>query len=216
MYFPKDEMDTSTTVIKNYLDKYLYLYFTFQEQNHTIVVLGKGTVGKTSLIFRYVNNQCPTEHDPTVEDTYTIQIESKDGNSKEFKILDTAGEEDYQNMLDQWISSASGFILVFAINDQVSFQTLQTTTKRIQKNEADKLPIIIAGNKCDLKDQREVTAQQGEEFAKSIGAKYFETSALDDNNGNVKVVFQECGEMILNKTQEKGPGKKKCVGCSIL
>jgi small GTP-binding protein len=119
-------------------------------------------------------------------------------------------------MLDQWISSASGFILVFAINDQVSFQTLQTTTKRIQKNEADKLPIIIAGNKCDLKDQREVTTQHGEEFAKSIGAKYFETSALDDNNGNVKVVFQECGEMILNKTQEKGPGKKKCVGCLIL
>ena len=118
-------------------------------------------------------------------------------------------------MLDQWISSASGFILVYAINDLETFEALQAKVKRIQKNEADKLPVVLVGNKCDLKDQRKVTVQQAEEFAKTIGAKFYETSALDDSNGNVKVVFQECGEMILNKSQIKGPGKGKCFGCTI-
>ena len=89
-----------------------------QDNNsYTIVVLGKGTVGKTSLTFRYVKNECPKDHDPTVEDTYTVRLDTKNGETKEFKLLDTAGEEDYQNMLDQWVTSADGFILVFAIND---------------------------------------------------------------------------------------------------
>ena len=55
-------------------------------------------------------------------------------------------------MLDQWISSASGFLLVFAINDLETFQALEIKAKRIQKNEADKLPIILVGNKSDLKE----------------------------------------------------------------
>ena len=222
MYFPKDEMDTSTVVIKNYITTFtsliiiMLLFLLLQETpNYTIVVLGRGTVGKTSLIFRYINNQCPKEHDPTVEDAYSIQIETDICKGKEFKILDTAGEEDYQNMLDQWISSASGFILVFAINDLETFEALKSKVKRIEKNEADQLPIVLVGNKCDLKDQRKVSEQEAEEFAKTIGAKYFETSSLDDANGNVKVVFQVCGEMILKKTDNKERKKAKCVGCSI-
>ena len=224
MYFPKDEMDTSTAVIKNYITTFtsliiimlLFLLLLQDIQTHTIVVLGRGTVGKTSLIFRYINNQCPKEHDPTVEDAYSIEIDTDICKGKEFKILDTAGEEDYQNMLDQWISTANGFILVFAINDLETFEALKSKVKRIEKNEADQLPIVLVGNKCDLKEQRKVTEQEAEEFAKTIGAKYFETSALDDANGNVKVVFQECGSMILKKTNNKEKKKAKCVGCCIL
>ena len=60
-----------------------------------------------------------------MEDSYSIQIEGK-----EFKILDTAGEEDYQNMLDPWISSAKGFILVYAINDTESLEDLKKKNKK--------------------------------------------------------------------------------------
>ena len=177
--------------------------------------MGRGTVGKTSLIFRYINNQCPKEHDPTVEDAYTIEIETNECQGKQFKILDTAGEEDYQNMLDQWISLANGFLLVFAINDAETFEALKTKIKKIEKNEANKLPIVIVGNKCDLNDQRKVSFQEAEEFAKSIDAKYYETSALNDMNGNVKVVFQECGAMILQTGKHKEEKNGKCKGCSI-
>ena len=118
-------------------------------------------------------------------------------------------------MLDQWISLASGFLLVFAINDLETFEALKTKMKRIEKNEANKLPVILVGNKCDLQDQRKVSQQEAEEFAKSIGAKYYETSALNDMNGNVKVVFQECGAMILKKRTDTETTKSKCFPCSI-
>lgn len=118
-------------------------------------------------------------------------------------------------MLDQWISLANGFLLVFAINDLETFEALKLKVKRIEKNEANKLPIVLVGNKCDLNDQRKVSYQEAEEFAKSVNAKYYETSALNDMNGNVKVVFQECGAMILRKGKNKDEKKGNCLGCNV-
>ena len=118
-------------------------------------------------------------------------------------------------MLDQWISLANGFLLVFAINDAETFEALKVKIKRIEKNEANKLPVVLVGNKCDLNDQRQVSYQDAELFAKSLNAKYYETSALNDMNGNVKVVFQECGSMILQKGKNKDEKKGICMGCSI-
>ena len=118
-------------------------------------------------------------------------------------------------MLDQWISLASGFILVFSIVDRETFEALESKLKRIEKNDAMKLPIVLVGNKCDLKDQRTITEQEAQDFAKKYGALYYETSALNDLNGNVKTVFQECGAMILKKGHNKAEGKSKCFGCSI-
>ncbi len=118
-------------------------------------------------------------------------------------------------MLDQWISSASGFLLLFAINDAETFEALKPKIRRIQNNEADKLPIVLVGNKCDLKDDRQVSIQQAEEFAKSIKAKYYETSALNDFNGNVKVVFQECANMIMGIESSSKEVEKSCFKCSI-
>ena len=118
-------------------------------------------------------------------------------------------------MMDQWINAAKGFVLVFAINDAESFEEIKKKLKRIEKNEMNKLPIVLVGNKCDLADKRTVSEQQGKDLAKAIGGKYFETSALNDHNGNVKVVFTECANMILDNTDYNEAGKSKCVNCYV-
>ena len=173
-----------------------------------MVVLGKGTVGKTSLIFKYIKNTCPGEHDPTVEDYYSTQIKMPNGEERTFKILDTAGEDDYQTMIDEWIKTANGFLLVFAINDKDSFDALKAKLKRINKNNKGDIPCILVGNKCDLESKREVNKQDAMDLAKALGTKYIETSALTDENGNVKVVFQECAHLIITKfnSDVKGGG----------
>ena len=135
-------------------------------------------------------------------------IETEENEKEEFEILDTAGEEDYQNMLDNWIKKANGFLLIFAINDSESFDAIKLKIKRIEKNEAFDLPIILVGNKCDLEDKRTVSVQQATELAKSINGIYYETSALNDFNGNIKTVFTECAKRIL--TKDKRERKKKC------
>ena len=141
---------------------------------------------------------CQKEHDPTVEDSYTVIIQTSKGDERHFKILDTAGEDDYQTMIDEWIKTADGFLLLFAINDKESFNSLKGIITKIKKNNKEKAPMILVGNKCDLDKNREVEKEQAMDFAKTINAKYYETSALTDENGNVKIVFQQCAHMIVN------------------
>ena len=151
-----------------------------------------------------------------MEDTYKINLTLKSGEQKEFQILDTAGEEDYQNMLDNWIDSAIGFVLVFAINDLESFEYIKIIRERIKRHEAEQKPTLIIGNKCDLGIKRKVTIQHAEEYSKSIKSKYFETSALEDNNGNVRKAFEEIANIIANTTGANSGDKPCCPCCVIL
>ena len=128
------------------------------------------------------------------------------GEQRIFKILDTAGEDDYQTMIDEWIKQANGFLLLFAINDKESYDALKIQIKRINKNNKGDIPCIIVGNKCDLESKRQVNKQEGMDLAQSLGTKYYETSALTDQNGNVKVVFEECAKLIITRFNSDNRG----------
>ena len=117
-------------------------------------------------------------------------------------------------MIDEWIKTADGFLLQFAINDKESLNVLKVKMKRIKKNNKENLPIILVGNKCDLEDKREISKEKALEYAKTIGAKYYETSALTDSNGNCKVVFQQCAHMIINQINSDVKGGP-CPFCNI-
>ena len=90
------------------------------------------------------------------------------GKEYEVEILDTAGEEDYQNMMDMWISFGEGFLLVFAINEPESFEILKQKHDRVLKGKHGvKCPIILVGNKQDLANERKVTYDEAKQLADS-------------------------------------------------
>ena len=94
------------------------------------------------------------------------------------EILDTAGQDDYQGMLDMWIGFGEGFLLVYAVNDKESFEVLGKKRERILKlKKGQSCPIILVGNKCDLERERVISESEAKELAKSWGAGYIETSA---------------------------------------
>lgn len=135
-------------------------------------------VGKSSLVYRFINKENPEEHDATIEDRYT-SVEEIDGSNCEIELLDTAGEDDYQNLLDMWINYSEGFLLVFAINDEESYKAIEQKRERIIKLKGD-CPIILVGNKCDLKSERKVEQNDASVLATKWGIEYIETSALKD------------------------------------
>ena len=176
-----------------------------------IAVLGKGVVGKSSLTYRFINYNAPQEHDPTIEDRYksSLHIDDKE---YEVEILDTAGEEDYQNMMDMWISFGEGFLLVFAINDAESFELLKEKQKRVLKGKHGvKCPILLVGNKQDLENERKVTLAEAKQVAESWGIEYIETSAK--TNFNCKEAFEKLAQKIVAMKKTDG-GKDKCK-CNI-
>ena len=152
-----------------------------------LVVLGKSLVGKSALTYRFICDKFPEEHDTTVEDQYKTVI-SINGVAYELEILDTAGQDDYQTMLDTWINSADGFILVYSIDNKESFESTKTRYDRIMKlKEGQKVSIIVVGNKCDLEDKRQVSKEEAENYCNTNNIGFLEASAL--NTINVKESF---------------------------
>ena len=195
------------------------LYNIIKQQNNPnsikIAVLGKGVVGKSSLTYRFINYNVSTEHDPTIEDRYKSNL-NIEGTNYEVEILDTAGEEDYQNMQDMWISFGEGFLLVFAINDKESFNLIKSKHDRILKGKHGvKCPILLVGNKQDLENERQVNYSEAKEMADKWGIEYIETSAK--TNFNCKEAFEMLAQKIVQKKgKNSGKGGKSRTCCNII
>eukprot|EP00771_Trimastix_marina_P001186 gnl/Trimastix_PCT/224.p2 GENE.gnl/Trimastix_PCT/224~~gnl/Trimastix_PCT/224.p2 ORF type:complete len:215 (-),score=45.98 gnl/Trimastix_PCT/224:116-673(-) len=184
--------------------------------NYKIVVLGSGGVGKSALTVRYHRNTFTEEYDPTIEDTYQIHDEI-DGQATMLDVLDTAGQEEFKPMREQYMADGRGFLLVYAVNSQQTFEEIKQIRQKIYqvKNLAESVavPIVLVGNKCDLEDQRAVSREEAETLAKEWGAAFFESSAKD--NVNVREAFVELIKQINNNPRFR-PTQKKKSSCNIL
>ena len=168
-------------------------------------------VGKSSLTYRFINCNAPQEHDPTIEDRYKSNIDI-DGQNYEVEILDTAGEEDYQNMMDMWISFGEGFLLVFAINDAESFELLKGKYERVLKGKhGQKCPILLVGNKQDLENERKVSHEEAKQLADQWECEYIETSAK--TNFNCKEAFEKLVQKVY---KEKNTDERSHTCCCII
>jgi GTPase KRas protein len=86
-------------------------------------------------------------------------------------------------MREQYMRTGEGFLCVYAMNSRSSYEEIHQFYKQILRvKDRDTFPIILVANKCDLEGERQVSAQEGKELAKTIGCKYIETSAKSKYN----------------------------------
>jgi len=172
---------------------------------YRIVVVGSGGVGKSALTVRFIQGTFVSKYDPTIEDSYRkhVEVGSK---SCMLDIMDTAGQEEYSALRDQYMKTGEGFVLVYSITSTTSFEAaakLRSHILRI-KEDAGEVPIMLVGNKLDLEDQRQVTTEQGRSTASKWNAGFIETSAKLPKN--VNEIFHEL-VVLINKYREKYPDK---------
>eukprot|EP00732_Lithocolla_globosa_P006680 Lithocolla_globosa_v1_NODE_7915_length_887_cov_40.563702.p1 type:complete len:216 gc:universal NODE_7915_length_887_cov_40.563702:678-31(-) len=182
-------------------------------EEFTVVVIGGGGVGKSCLTVRFLKNDFTSEYDPTVEENYRKKVVFSDYQCM-LDLVDTAGQQEYSTLRDQHLRTGQGFLVVYAINDESSFDEAQelvenvTTVKDI---DFDKIPFVVCANKCDLPESdRKITVTQGQEFAESIGAVFFETSALANTNvePSFHALVKECRNKLSHPENGKTPKKK--------
>lgn len=77
---------------------------------------------------------------------------------------------------------AAAAILVYDITQAQSFERLKNWVLELQSKGPADLALAIAGNKSDLKDQRQINYEMAKAYADEIGALYMETSAKEDVN----------------------------------
>eukprot|EP01084_Bolivina_argentea_P318823 553008_1 len=166
-----------------------------------IAIFGGGGVGKSALYIRFTTGNFLEEYDPTIEDAYRPSTQV-DGRMYLLDILDTAGQEEFSNMQDQWMREAEVFLLVYDITRRYTFDEIPMWIDKIQRIKDDsEWYAVIAGNKIDLANQRQVTKEEGERFVnernKTLESenefpclKFYETSAKEKINN--ELVFFEC------------------------
>jgi GTPase SAR1 family protein len=178
-------------------------------QKITITICGDGGCGKSSITLRLVRSQWTHEYDPTIEDSYSLS-RTIDGQTYHLSLTDTAGQEEYRGM---WASSnlkSDAFLLVYDITNSASLGVLSEFNDLIEIEAETRLdawdrerggkrskgsreigpvrPIkIVAGNKCDLQESRQVSASVGLEWARRRGCGFMETSAR--NTVNIEETF---------------------------
>ena len=99
---------------------------------YKLVVVGAGGVGKSALTIQLIQNHFVDEYDPTIEDSYRKQVVI-DGETCLLDILDTAGQEEYSAMRDQYMRTGEGFLIVFAVNNAKSFEDITAYREQIKR-----------------------------------------------------------------------------------
>lgn len=189
-----------------------------KEERFKLVVVGGGGVGKSALTIQFIQSYFVSDYDPTIEDSYT-KICTVDGKETRLDILDTAGQEEFGAMREQYMRSGEGFLLVFALNDRGSYHEVQKFhTQILRVKDRDDFPMVLVGNKADLEQQKVIPREDAQAFARENKIHYMEASAK--NRYNVDESFLELVRIIRRFQEMESPPpqthhtrKQKSGGC---
>ena len=163
-----------------------------------VVLIGDMAVGKTCIIAQFTTG----EFDPDSVTSSTVNFRSKtieflDGKSIKFNIWDTMGQEKYRAMAQIFYKDARIVILVYDISNQKSFEAMKDYWyPQVKEKGPKEIILAVAANKSDLYELRQVDDEEGEKFAKSIGAIFASTSARNDTG--ITSLFENIGRMVLD------------------
>jgi GTPase KRas protein len=172
-------------------------------REYKLVVVGGGGVGKSALTIQFIQSHFVDEYDPTIEDSYRKQC-IIDEEVALLDVLDTAGQEEYGAMREQYMRTGEGFLLVYSITSRSSFEEVSTFHQQILRvKDRDYFPVVVVANKCDLEYERQVQPHEGRDLAKRFGAQCIETSAKQ--RVNVDDAFVAVVRAIRRYQRETGP-----------
>eukprot|EP00029_Vermamoeba_vermiformis_P013195 TRINITY_DN8108_c0_g1_i1.p1 TRINITY_DN8108_c0_g1~~TRINITY_DN8108_c0_g1_i1.p1 ORF type:complete len:210 (-),score=66.30 TRINITY_DN8108_c0_g1_i1:153-782(-) len=157
---------------------------------YKVVVVGEGGVGKSALTIQLTESHFVYEYDPTIENSFRKQIEV-DNRAVVLDIIDTAGQEEYKPIRDQYLKRGQGFLLVYAIDSSESFKAVLPLHESILRaKDVEHFPMVLVGNKCDLAQNREVPTDEAQALANRLNIPFFEASAKE--RINLIESFSEC------------------------
>ena len=148
-----------------------------------LLTLGESTVGKTTFIKKYVNNEFNENILSTVGiDFYTKNLTFSADEKVKLIIYDTCGQENYHSLSCNLLRSANGIFLIYDITQQKTFDKINEWLNDIRNLKENDFPIVLIGNKCDLEGIRVINRDEGENLATENGMEFYETSCQNGTN----------------------------------
>ena len=154
-----------------------------------MVFLGEQSVGKTSLLSRFMDDEFDTQYKATIGIDFMSKTMYLPDRTIRLQLWDTAGQERFRTLVPAYIRESNVAVVVYDITDRKTFDDASKWIDEVQAERQGQALIVLVGNKCDLSSARQVTAQEGEERAQQLGAMFIETSAK--NGHNCRLLFKK-------------------------
>lgn len=154
-------------------------------KKYKLVFLGEQSVGKTSLITRFMYDSFDTSYQATIGIDFLSKTVYLEDRTIRLQLWDTAGQERFRSLIPSYIRDSTVAVIVYDIANLTSFQETKKWIQDVRKERGDDVLIMLVGNKTDLSSTRQVTTIEGMEQAKELNVLFIETSAKVGYNVNL-------------------------------
>ena len=163
-----------------------------------VLTLGDASVGKSSIVLRYSDNKFNEAWLSTIGVDSKRKIVKIKGETVKVSIWDTAGQEKFQNIVKQYYNGANGVLLIFDITNKKSFDKINFWYKDLKQSvNIDEIFVCLVGNKIDLEENRVISKEEAEEYARENNMQYLEVSAKTGEG--IKELFDEATNKVMDK-----------------
>lgn len=161
---------------------------------YKIVFLGNQSVGKTSIIHRFIYDSFDDNYQATIGIDFMSQKMYVEDKTIILNLWDTAGQERFKSLIPSYIKDSAVAIVCYDVTSRDSFQSVEKWIEDARALRDDDVLLVLVGNKADMDSGRQVSTEQGREYAEKIGVMFFETSAKQGHN--IKSLFNDLAKKL--------------------
>eukprot|EP00050_Salpingoeca_kvevrii_P010626 m.9534 g.9534 ORF g.9534 m.9534 type:complete len:208 (-) comp2982_c0_seq1:466-1089(-) len=172
-----------------------------------LVFLGEQSVGKTSLITRFMYDSFDNTYQATIGIDFLSKTMYLEDRTVRLQLWDTAGQERFRSLIPSYIRDSSVAVVVYDITNRNSFQQTSKWIDDVRTERGQDVIIMLVGNKTDLADKRQVSMEEGENKAKELNVMFIETSAKAGYN--VKTLFRRVAAALPGMENSMEPTKEE-------
>ena len=164
------------------------------------IIIGDTGVGKSCLLLQFTDKRFQPVHDLTIGVEFGARMITLEGKQIKLQIWDTAGQESFRSITRSYYRGAAGALLVYDITRRETFTHLSSWLDDARQHSNKEMTIMLIGNKSDLDHRRQVSFEEGEQFARENGLVFLETSAKTADH--VEEAFVATAKAIYKKIQD--------------
>lgn len=173
---------------------------------YKLVFLGDQGVGKTSIITRFMYDTFDNTYQATIGIDFLSKTMYLEDRTIRLQLWDTAGQERFRSLIPSYIRDSSVAVVVYDVTNPLSFANTSKWIEDVRTERDQDVVIMLVGNKTDLADRREVSAEEGRRKAEEQGVMFIETSAKV--GANVKSLFRKLATALPGLDNSAGNGNE--------
>nr|GMD71676.1 probable purine permease 11 isoform X1 [Ipomoea batatas] len=156
---------------------------------YKLVFLGDQSVGKTSIITRFMYDKFDNTYQATIGIDFLSKTMYLEDRTVRLQLWDTAGQERFRSLIPSYIRDSSVAVIVYDVASRQSFLNTAKWIEEVRTERGSDVIIVLVGNKTDLVEKRQVSIEEGEAKARELNVMFIETSAKA--GFNIKPLFRK-------------------------